>query len=107
MGVKALDVGSLSGRSHHVPDSLGCDSIAPDLSQPTYSPEDRATSKVLHILKSDPYNTTRSHPIKKLEGVKSGDAEYRIRVGRWRFRYDVIERTVYLKACSLRREDTY
>src|SRR6266851_3198185 len=43
MGGKALDVGSLSGRSHHVPDSLGCDSIAPDLSQPTYSPEDRAT----------------------------------------------------------------
>jgi len=66
-----------------------------------------AFAKVLHILKSDPYNTTRSHPIKKLEGVKSGDAEYRIRVGRWRFRYDVIERTVYLKACSLRREDTY
>jgi hypothetical protein len=26
-----------------VPHGLGCDSIAPDLSQPTYSPEDRAT----------------------------------------------------------------
>jgi hypothetical protein len=43
MGGKALDVGSLSGRSHNVPDSFGCDSIAPDLSRPTYSPEDRAT----------------------------------------------------------------
>jgi hypothetical protein len=43
MGGKALDVGSRSGRSHNVPDSLGCDSIVPDLSQPTYSPEGRAT----------------------------------------------------------------
>jgi hypothetical protein len=26
-----------------MPDCLGCDSIAPDLAQPIYSPEDRAT----------------------------------------------------------------
>jgi hypothetical protein len=41
VGSKAVDVGSLSSRSYHVPDCLG--SIAPDLAQPTYSPEDCAT----------------------------------------------------------------
>jgi mRNA-degrading endonuclease RelE of RelBE toxin-antitoxin system len=66
-----------------------------------------AFATILQILKSDPYNLTRSHSIKKLEGIKPGDAEYRIRVGRWRFRYDIVDRIVYLKACSLRREDTY
>jgi hypothetical protein len=43
VGSKALDVGSLSGGSHHVPDCLRGDSIAPDLAQPIYSTEDRAT----------------------------------------------------------------
>jgi hypothetical protein len=32
----------LAARFHHVPDGLGCDSIAPDLIQSTYSSEDRA-----------------------------------------------------------------
>jgi hypothetical protein len=32
-----------SRRSHHGPDCLGRDSVAPDLAEPTYSPEDRAT----------------------------------------------------------------
>src|ERR1700719_76559 len=43
MGSKVLDASPLRGRFHHVPDRLGRDSIAPDLAQPTYSPEDRAT----------------------------------------------------------------
>ena len=63
--------------------------------------------EILPILRSDPYNRTRRYPIRKLEGVKTGDGQYRIRMRRFRFRYDIEARVVYLKACSLRREDTY
>ena len=62
---------------------------------------------VVGVLGTDPYNRTRQHPIKKLEQVVPGDGQYRIRSGRFRFRYDIVGPSVYLKACSLRREDTY
>lgn len=62
---------------------------------------------VTGILKADPHNRTRQHPIRKLEAVSEGDGQYRIRSGRFRFRYDIDGQTVYLKACSLRRENTY
>lgn len=62
---------------------------------------------VITALKTDPYNRSRQHAIKKLEAVPSGDGQYRIRSARFRFRYDIAAQTVYLKACSLRREDTY
>lgn len=62
--------------------------------------------RVVEILKTNPYDG-RQHPIKKLEGVAAGEGQYRIRSGRFRFRYDVEGRTVVLKACSLRREDSY
>ena len=62
---------------------------------------------VVHILKADPYNRSRQHAIKKLQAVPAGEGQYRIREGRFRFRYDIDGQTVYLKACSLRREDTY
>src|SRR6266852_619374 len=38
-----LDVGTFGGGFYHMPDGLGCDSIAPDLTHPTHSTEDRAT----------------------------------------------------------------
>jgi mRNA-degrading endonuclease RelE of RelBE toxin-antitoxin system len=63
--------------------------------------------QVIGILKADPYNLGRQHPIKKLEAVPAGEGQYRIRVGRFRFRYDFDGQTVILKACSLRREDSY
>ena len=44
--------------------------------------------KVLVILKVDPYNRSRVHNIKKLS-VGSGEGQYRLRIGRWRFRYDI------------------
>ena len=59
------------------------------------------------ILQTDPHNSSGKHPIKKLVGVPAGDAQYRIRLRRFRFRYDIEGHTVYLKRCSLRREDTY
>ena len=62
---------------------------------------------VVGVLSADPYNRTRQHAIKKLEQVAAGDGQYRIRSGRFRFRYDIEDASVYLKACRLRREDTY
>jgi mRNA-degrading endonuclease RelE of RelBE toxin-antitoxin system len=59
------------------------------------------------ILGIDPYNVSRKHPIKKLEGVSAGQGQWRIRAGRFRFRYDIEYESVYLKACALRDESTY
>ena len=61
------------------------------------------------ILKTDPHNLNRSHPIKKLRGIKPGDGQYRLRIGRWRFRYDIWDKRkeIELSYCGLRREDTY
>lgn len=59
------------------------------------------------ILSVDPYNRTRRLHIKKLEGVPSGQGQYRLALGRWRFRYDISGQRVELHYCGLRREDTY
>jgi hypothetical protein len=59
------------------------------------------------ILSMDPYNRSRHHNIKKLEGVPVGEGQYRLSLGRWRFRYDIVEQVVLVGYCGLRREDTY
>ncbi|MBK5292730.1 MAG: hypothetical protein JJE04_13755 [Acidobacteriia bacterium] len=64
-------------------------------------------AEVFSILPVDPYNVSRQHPIKKLKGIKPGDGQHRIRLGRWRFRYDIVAQVVELVYCGLRREDTY
>ena len=58
-------------------------------------------------LSRDPYNKTGRYAIKKLQGVSAGEGQYRLRSGRFRFRYDIAEREVVLLYCGLRREDTY
>lgn len=63
--------------------------------------------EALMILASDPYNRTRQYSIRKLVNVKEDDGQYRLRVARWRFRYDIDGQDVVLKYCGLRREDTY
>jgi hypothetical protein len=63
--------------------------------------------EAIAILRQDPYNRTRAHPIKKLENVPHGKGKYRFRIGRWRFRYDIEGQEVVLSYCGLRREDTY
>jgi mRNA-degrading endonuclease RelE of RelBE toxin-antitoxin system len=62
---------------------------------------------IVAALRQDPYNRSRHYLIKKLQGVQADDGQYRIRSGRFRFRYDIEGQSVYLKACSLRREDTH
>ena len=59
------------------------------------------------ILSADPYNRTRRHHIRKLEAVPAGEGQYRLSLGRWRFRYDIVGQRVALHYCGLRREDTY
>src|SRR4051812_26636541 len=63
--------------------------------------------QVVTALSSDPFNHSRSHPIKKLVGIKPGDGQYRIRFKRFRFIYDIEGRVVFLKHCRLRDEGTY
>jgi hypothetical protein len=64
-------------------------------------------AQALSILAADPHNRTRQHHIKKLEDVPPGDGQYRLKLGRWRFRFDVVDQVVILSYCGLRREDTY
>jgi mRNA-degrading endonuclease RelE of RelBE toxin-antitoxin system len=47
------------------------------------------------------------YPIKKLRSVPAGEGQYRLRSGRFRFRYDIEEREVLLLYCGLWREDMY
>ena len=63
--------------------------------------------RAVEILHNDPQNRTRSYPIKKLEGVGHGEGQYRLALGRFRFRYDIDGQDVVLQYCGLRREDTY
>lgn len=59
------------------------------------------------ILSTDPYNRSHSHPIAKLTAFRQGEGQYRIRLGRFRFVYDIYTREVVLQYCDLRREQTY
>jgi hypothetical protein len=68
---------------------------------------DAAEKSAAAILSEDPYNRTRRHHIKKLEGVAAGEGQYRVSLGRWRFRYDIVGQVIWLHYCGLRREDTY
>ena len=66
-------------------------------------------AQALEILKTDPYNRSRRYPITKLEGIAPGEGQYRLKLRRWRFRYDIWSdrKEVELNFCGLRREDTY
>ena len=63
--------------------------------------------EALALLGSDPVNRSRAHSIKKLVNVPAGEGQYRLRLGRWRFRYDIEDKEVILYYCGLRRENTY
>lgn len=68
----------------------------------------KTLTQAITILGDDPYNRTRKHQIKKLENIPAGsDGQYRLRIGRWRFRYDIDGQNVVLLYCGLRREETY
>ena len=66
-----------------------------------------AEQSAVAILSNDPYNRTRRYKIKKLEAVPVGEGQFRLSLGRWRFRYDISGQVIELHYCGLRREDTY
>ena len=61
----------------------------------------------IDVLSRDPYNRSGSHNIKKLRNTAPGQGAWRLRLGRWRFRYDIWEQMVELSYFGLRREETY
>ncbi len=63
--------------------------------------------RALTILAADPYNQTGAHHIKKLVAASAGEGQWRLALGRLRFRYDIVGAEVVLHYCGLRREDTY
>ena len=62
---------------------------------------------VREILSTDPYNQSHRYHIKKLEGIRRGEGQYRLSLGRWRFRYNIFKQEAVLQYCGLRRENTY
>jgi mRNA-degrading endonuclease RelE of RelBE toxin-antitoxin system len=45
--------------------------------------------------------------IRKLMGVAGGEGQHRLRLGRWRLRYDIEGEEVVLHHVGLRREEIY
>lgn len=63
-----------------------------------------AFERILDILERDPYNTSRQHPIKKHVGIKPGEGQWRIRLGSYRLRYDIVKTDVVLYSFRHRKE---
>jgi hypothetical protein len=63
--------------------------------------------EAMTVRADDLYNHGRTHRIKKLVAVNPNDGQWLLRLGRWRFRYDIESFEVVLHACSLRDESTY
>jgi hypothetical protein len=63
--------------------------------------------RAIEILHADPHNRSRAHHIKKLVAVQLGEGQWRLSLGRFRFRYDIYGQEVVLQYCGLRRETTY
>ena len=56
------------------------------------------------VLETDPYNTSRAHPIKKLSDIPFGDGQWRIKIDRYRIRYDIDGQTVILRHIRDRKD---
>ena len=63
--------------------------------------------RAVDILRADPYNRSRGYGIKKLVDVQPGNGQWRLSLGRFRFRYDICGQEVVLHYCGLKREETY
>ncbi|MBI2862853.1 MAG: type II toxin-antitoxin system RelE/ParE family toxin [Chloroflexi bacterium] len=64
----------------------------------------RVFERLNTILKQDPSNQTRQHPIKKLSDVSPGEGQWRIRAGDYRLRYDIVGNDVVLYSFRHRKE---
>lgn len=59
---------------------------------------------MIEALRQDPYNRSKQYKIRKLKGLKVGEGQWRIALGDYRIRYDIMGREVVLYLCKLRRE---
>lgn len=59
---------------------------------------------MVEALRQDPHNRSKRYKIKKLKGLKVGEGQWRIALGDYRIRYDIVGREVVLYSCKLRRE---
>jgi len=71
---------------------------------PDFNERLRDAGRVLAI---DPHNRKREHNMRRLENVPKGAGSMRLRLGDWRFFYDIYGKTVVLIACDLRDDRTY
>jgi hypothetical protein len=72
--------------------------------QPKFDAAQRSAFATLGL---DATNRSGSKDIRKLTNVPRGEGQWRLAIGRFRFRYDVYGQEVTLLYCGLRREDTY
>ncbi|MGC1483454.1 MAG: type II toxin-antitoxin system RelE/ParE family toxin [Candidatus Acidiferrum sp.] len=63
-----------------------------------------ALEELIAILAQDPFGRTGQHPIKKLEGLKSGEGQWRLRWREYRLRYDILGTEVVLHSFRHRKE---
>ena len=59
---------------------------------------------VIEILQNDPFNKNKRNDIKKLTDIKQGEGQWRIRLGDYRFRYDIIKNDVILHLIGNRKD---
>ena len=60
--------------------------------------------KAAAVLVIDPFNLSQAHNIKKLKDVAENDGQWRLRVGRYRIRYDIVGHTIVLHSIKHRRD---
>jgi len=65
-----------------------------------------ALEELIALLAKDPHGCSGQHPIKKLEGVKPGEGQWRVRWGEYRLRGDLFGCEVVLHSFR-RRKDAY
>ena len=59
--------------------------------------------EALELLESDPYNLEGRANVRKLVNVPAGEGQFRLRLGDYRLRYDVVGEEVVVH--SMRRRD--
>jgi addiction module RelE/StbE family toxin len=61
---------------------------------------------VINILEKDALGTQKTNNIKKLSGIKKGEGGWRIRLGDFRIRYDIVGSDIILHSIK-NRKDAY
>jgi mRNA-degrading endonuclease RelE of RelBE toxin-antitoxin system len=63
-----------------------------------------ALDALIAILAEDPHGRSGLHPIEKLEGLKQGEGQWRIRWRDYRLRYDIFGNEVVLHSFHHRKQ---